>query len=88
MTLPLIAPGVLAAGAARVRAVDRRLRDHVLQRGPTTTFPLFVWGAARVAMPPQINVIATMIFLVTVGGMILNVSGSSGARAAGRRVTL
>ena len=32
VTLPLIAPGILAAGAARVRALDRRLRDHVLQR--------------------------------------------------------
>jgi spermidine/putrescine transport system permease protein len=29
------------------------------------TFPLFVWGAARVAVPPQINIVATMIFFAT-----------------------
>ena len=34
--------------------------------GATTTFPLFVWGAARVATPPQINVIGTVIFVVAV----------------------
>ena len=31
VTLPLIAPAILAGGAAVVRALDRRLRDHVLQ---------------------------------------------------------
>jgi ABC-type spermidine/putrescine transport system permease subunit II len=37
------------------------------------TFPLFVWGAARVATPPQINIIATMIFFVTLAFMLLTV---------------
>ena len=41
--------------------------------GQTSTFPLFIWGAARVAIQPQIYVIATMIFLVTVAGMIATV---------------
>ena len=31
VTLPLIAPAMLAAGAPRLRALDRRLRDHVPQ---------------------------------------------------------
>jgi spermidine/putrescine transport system permease protein len=34
---------------------------------------LFVWGSARVAVPPQINVVGTAIFLVAVGGMLVNV---------------
>ena len=51
VTLPLIAPGILAGGAARVRALGRRLRDHATStRAPTITFPLFVWGAARVGV--------------------------------------
>ena len=41
--------------------------------GATTTFPLFVWGAARVAVPPQINVIGTMIFVVAVALMLANI---------------
>jgi len=37
------------------------------------TFPLFVWGAARAATPPQINVVGTAIFLVAVTVMLANV---------------
>ncbi|HVW17513.1 MAG TPA: ABC transporter permease [Solirubrobacteraceae bacterium] len=73
VTLPLIAPGVLAAGLlAFALSVD----DFVItyfNSGETTTFPLFVWGAARVATPPQINVIGTMIFVVAVGIALTNV---------------
>ena len=72
VTLPLIAPGVIAAG---LLAFALSIDDFVItyfNAGATTTFPLFVWGAARVATPPQINVIGTMIFIVAVGGMIIN----------------
>jgi spermidine/putrescine transport system permease protein len=73
VTLPLIAPGVLAAALlAFALSVD----DFVITNfnaGSTVTFPLFVWGAARVATPPQINIIATMIFFVTLAFMLLTV---------------
>jgi spermidine/putrescine transport system permease protein len=73
ITLPLIAPGVLAAALlAFALSVD----DFVITNfnaGSTVTFPLFVWGAARVAIPPQINIIATMIFFVTLLLMLLTV---------------
>ena len=73
VTLPLIAPGILAAG---LLAFALSIDDFVItyfNAGTTTTFPLFVWGAARVAVPPQINVIGTAIFAVAVGGMLANV---------------
>ena len=41
--------------------------------GSTITFPVFIWGAARVAIPPQIYVIASMIFLFTLAMMLLTV---------------
>ena len=73
VTLPLIAPGVLAAALlAFALSVD----DFVITNfnaGSTVTFPLFVWGAARVATPPQINIIATLIFMVTLAFMLLTV---------------
>jgi spermidine/putrescine transport system permease protein len=73
VTLPLIMPGIMAAGLlAFALSVD----DFVItyfNAGSTTTFPLFVWGAARVALPPQINVIGTAIFVVAVGGMLANI---------------
>jgi spermidine/putrescine transport system permease protein len=73
VTLPLIAPGVLAAALLSFAlSVD----DFVItyfNAGTTTTFPLFVWGAARVAVPPQINVVGTAIFVGAVGLMLVNV---------------
>lgn len=73
VTLPLIAPGILAAG---LLAFALSIDDFVItyfNAGTTITFPLFVWGAARVAVPPQINVIGTAIFGVAIGGMLVNV---------------
>jgi spermidine/putrescine transport system permease protein len=73
VTLPLIAPGVLAAG---LLAFALSIDDFVItyfNAGSTITFPLFVWGSARVATPPQINVIGTLIFVVAVGGMLANI---------------
>jgi spermidine/putrescine transport system permease protein len=73
VTLPLIMPGVVAAA---LLAFALSIDDFVITNfnsGSTITFPLFIWGAARVAIPPQIYVIATMIFLFTVAMMILTV---------------
>ena len=73
VTLPLIAPGIMSAALiAFALSVD----DFVItyfNAGSETTFPLFVWGAARVAVPPQINVIGSMIFLVAIGLAIANI---------------
>jgi spermidine/putrescine transport system permease protein len=84
VTLPLIAPGIMAAGLlAFALSVD----DFVItyfNSGATITFPLFVWGAARVALPPQINVVGTAIFVVAIGGMLANiVFQNTRARRAG-----
>ena len=73
VTLPLIAPGVLAALLlAFALSVDDFVITYLVA-GAETTFPLFVWGAARVQVPPQINVIGTMVFVAAVGLMLLNV---------------
>jgi spermidine/putrescine transport system permease protein len=73
VTLPLIMPGVVSAA---LLAFALSIDDFVITNfnsGSTITFPLFIWGAARVALPPQIYVIATMIFLFTVAAMLLTV---------------
>jgi spermidine/putrescine transport system permease protein len=82
VTLPLLAPAILSA-ALLVFALS--IDDFVITyfvAGSTTTFPLFVWGAARVAVPPQVNVIASAIFLIAVLVMVGNVLW--GLRAARR----
>ncbi|HKB94646.1 MAG TPA: ABC transporter permease [Gaiellaceae bacterium] len=73
VTLPLIAPGILAAS---LLAFALSIDDFVItyfNAGTVTTFPLFVWGAARVAVPPQINVVGTAIFAIAVLGMLANI---------------
>jgi spermidine/putrescine transport system permease protein len=73
VTLPLIAPGILAAA---LLAFALSIDDFVitnLNAGTTVTFPLWVYGAARVGVPPQVNVVGTIIFAVAVGLMFANV---------------
>ncbi|MCZ7588208.1 MAG: ABC transporter permease [Gaiella sp.] len=73
VTLPLLAPAILSAA---LLGFALSIDDFVITyfvAGSTTTFPLFVWGAARVAVPPQVNVIASAIFLVSVLFMVGNV---------------
>src|SRR5688500_834030 len=73
VTLPLISPGI-AAGALLAFALS--VDDFVItlfNSGSTITFPLYVWGAARVGVPPQVNVIGTLIFVVALGLMLANV---------------
>ncbi|HVW30017.1 MAG TPA: ABC transporter permease [Polyangiaceae bacterium] len=73
VTLPLIMPGIVAAA---LLSFALSIDDFVItyfNAGATVTFPLFVWGAARVATPPQINVIGTAIFVIAVTGMLANI---------------
>jgi spermidine/putrescine transport system permease protein len=73
VTLPLIAPGVAAAALLSFAlSVD----DFVITNftaGQTSTFPLFIYGAARQGVPPQVNVLATILLLTVLGLMALNV---------------
>ena len=73
VTLPLIAPAILAA---LLLCFAISIDDFVVtyfNAGNRVTFPIFVWGSARVATPPQINVIGTAIFVVAVTLMLGNV---------------
>jgi spermidine/putrescine transport system permease protein len=73
VTLPLIAPAILSA---LLLCFAISIDDFVVtyfNAGTRTTFPLFVWGSARVGAPPQVNVIGTAIFVVAVTLMVTNV---------------
>ncbi len=73
VTFPLIFPGVLAAALlAFVLSID----DYVItsfNAGGTTTFPLWVFGASRIGVPPQVNVMGTLIFLLGVVYVVVSV---------------
>jgi len=73
VTLPLIAPAILAA---LLLCFAISIDDFVVtyfNSGSEVTFPLFVWGAARIGAPPQVNVIGTAIFVVALTAMLANV---------------
>jgi spermidine/putrescine transport system permease protein len=72
VTLPLMAPGVVAAA---LLAFALSLDDFVISNfnsGPETqTFPLYVFGVALRGIPIQVNVLATLLFVVTVVAILL-----------------
>ena len=73
VTMPLIAPAILAA---LLLTFALSVDDFVItyfNSGSEITFPLFVWGAARVGVPPQVNVIGTLIFAVALVLMLVNI---------------
>ena len=74
ITLPLIAPGILAAA---LLAFSLSIDDFVITNfnsGTTETFPLYVWSQAQRGVPAEVNVIGTMIFAVAIVLMIANVA--------------
>jgi len=73
VTLPLIAPAILSA---LLLCFAISVDDFVVtyfNSGSSITFPLFVWGAARIGAPPQVNVIGTAIFTIATIAMVTNV---------------
>jgi spermidine/putrescine transport system permease protein len=73
VTLPLIAPAILAA---LLLCFAISIDDFVVtyfNSGSRVTFPLYVWGSARNGAPPQVNVIGTAIFVIAVTAMLINV---------------
>ena len=72
ITLPLAAPGI-AAGA--LLAFSLSFDDYIITNfnaSPSSiTFPMFVWGAAQRGTPVQINVIGTVMFVVSVSIVLI-----------------
>jgi spermidine/putrescine transport system permease protein len=66
VTLPLLAPGIMAAA---LLAFALSIDDFVISNfnsGTTLTFPLYIFSAQLRGIPVQVNVLATMLFAVTV----------------------
>ena len=64
VTFPLIFPGILAAA---LLAFALSIDDYVITSfvaGQTITFPLWVYGVSRIGVPPEVNVLGTLIFVV------------------------
>jgi spermidine/putrescine transport system permease protein len=79
VTLPLITPGIVAAALLSFAlSIDDFIITYFVSGPSTTTFPVRIFGQSRTATPPQINVLSTMILIVSVA--ILAVGTLAGER--------
>ena len=82
VTFPLVFPGILSAA---LLAFSLSFDDFIitnLNAGQSVTFPMFVWGASLKGIPPQINVIGTVMFLLA---LTMVLAGEFGARRRAKR---
>ena len=66
VTFPLVFPGILGAA---LLAFSLSFDDFIitnLNAGNTTTFPMYVWGVAQRGVPMQVNVVGTLMFVVSI----------------------
>lgn len=64
VTFPIIFPGILSAA---LLAFALSIDDYVItlfSAGHTQTFPLWVFGVSRLGIPPEVNVLGTLILLI------------------------
>lgn len=72
VTFPGIMPGV--AGAFLL-SIALSIDDYIITSfvaGPTVTFPRRVFDSARIALPPQVHVLATIIMIVAIAIIVVS----------------
>jgi spermidine/putrescine transport system permease protein len=83
VTFPLILPGILAAS---LLAFSLSIDDFIVSNftsGQENTFPVWIWGTIRNNLPPQVNVIGTIIFVaaITLVGVTTLLQARSAAKS-------
>ena len=82
VTFPIIFPGILSAA---LLSFALSIDDYVItlfSAGRTVTFPLWVFGASRVGIPPEVNVLGTLIFLVAIAFIVVQIWSQRRAQTA------
>jgi spermidine/putrescine transport system permease protein len=82
VTFPIILPAVFSG---ILLAFALSIDDFVVTNftaGSVTTFPLWIWGSTRVGLPPQVNVMGTLIFAA---GVLIAVVTNLRSRQQGKR---
>jgi spermidine/putrescine transport system permease protein len=77
VTLPMIMPGVIAgAMLAFALSIDDFITTEFTS-GSFVTYPLWIWSVSRQGLPPQVNVMGSIVFAV---GVLLAIANSVVAR--------
>ncbi|SDC63489.1 ABC transporter permease [Nocardioides lianchengensis] len=70
VTFPLVLPGIVGAA---LLSFSLSFDDFIitnLNAGTETTFPMYVWGVAQRGVPMQVNVVGTLMFLLSVAVVV------------------
>jgi spermidine/putrescine transport system permease protein len=71
VTLPLVMPGIIGAS---LLAFSLSFDDYIVtafNAGSVVTFPISVWGQARIGLPPQYNVVGALMFFIALAVVII-----------------
>jgi spermidine/putrescine transport system permease protein len=75
VTLPLIMPGVVAAGLLSFSlSIDDFIITFFVSGDGDTTFPKYVYGAFQRELAPQVNVLSTGLLGVSVAALAASVA--------------
>ena len=70
VTLPLVAPGILAAALLSFAlSFDDYIITNFTASASSVTFPMYVWGTASRGTPVQINVVGTVMFMLALSAV-------------------
>ncbi|WP_244932398.1 ABC transporter permease [Nocardioides sp. W7] len=82
VTFPLVLPGIVGAA---LLSFSLSFDDFIitnLNAGTETTFPMYVWGVAQRGVPMQVNVVGTVMFLLSVAVVVTGELNSRRRRSA------
>lgn len=78
VTIPMILPGIMSGALlAFVLSIDDVITTTFVNGSNFNTYPLYIYGASKIGLPPQVNVMGTLIFGV---GLLLAVVNALAAR--------
>ncbi|KAA1421783.1 ABC transporter permease [Nocardioides humilatus] len=81
VTFPLVLPGILGAA---LLSFSLSFDDFIitnLNSGSEVTFPMYVWGVARVGLPMQVNVVGTLMLVIS---LVIVLTGEVNSRRRAR----
>ena len=86
VTLPLVAPGILAGALLSFAlSFDDYIITNFTASASSVTFPMYVWGSAPRGTPVQVNVVGTVMFLLALSAVAIGqLIGRQNRRRAAR----
>ena len=76
VTFPLVLPGIIGAALLGFSLSFDDFIISFFNAGTLVTFPIYIWGAAQRGIPPQVNALASLVFvsalLIVLGAQVIS----------------